>query len=88
MSPSRPTRVGRLTEELQHYAYRDIGHHLEMMNRVTTSRRRMHAAGRRAGYTQLALQSARGIPAQLRPPPRLPPARPAVISAMNASMCS
>jgi glycosyltransferase involved in cell wall biosynthesis len=48
--------VGRLTEELQHYAYRDIGHHLETMNRYTTlAAEEMHAAGRRAGYTQLAL---------------------------------
>lgn len=28
--------VGRLTQELQHYAYRDISHHLQKMNPYTT----------------------------------------------------
>jgi len=50
--------VGQLTHDLQHYAYRDIGHHLATMDRYTTlAAEEMHAAGR--------------VPAQLRPAPRL-----------------
>lgn len=48
--------VGRLTHELQHYAYRDVSHHAETMNRYTTlAARQMHAEGRRAGLFDLAV---------------------------------
>jgi glycosyltransferase involved in cell wall biosynthesis len=48
--------VGRLRNELQHYAYRDISHHLETINRYTTlAARQMHADGRRAGAGSLLL---------------------------------
>jgi glycosyltransferase involved in cell wall biosynthesis len=47
--------VGRLTGELQHYAYRDITDHLETIDRYTTySARQMHESGRRAGLLQIA----------------------------------
>jgi len=46
--------AGRLRQDLQHYAYRDIAHHLETMNRYTTlAAADMHAAGRRAGAFDL-----------------------------------
>jgi glycosyltransferase involved in cell wall biosynthesis len=45
---------GQLQHELEHYAYRDISHHLETMNRYTTlAAEEMHAAGRRAGLVDL-----------------------------------
>ena len=45
---------GQLRQELEHYAYRDIAHHLETMNRYTTlAAEEMHAAGRRAGFGDL-----------------------------------
>jgi len=48
--------VGQLTHDLQHYAYRDIGHHLATMDRYTTlAAEEMHAAGRRAGAVDLVL---------------------------------
>ncbi len=48
--------VAYLSNELQHYAYRDIGHHHEVMNRYTTlAARLMHEQGRRAGIVDLAL---------------------------------
>jgi glycosyltransferase involved in cell wall biosynthesis len=48
--------AGRLSHELEHYAYRDIHHHLETMNRYTTlAAEEMHAAGRRASGLDLAL---------------------------------
>jgi len=47
---------GTLHGELQHYAYRDIAHHLETINKYTTlAASQMHAAGRRAGFADLAL---------------------------------
>ena len=47
--------VGRLPGELQHFAYRDIGDHLETINRYTTyAAREMHEAGRHAGLLRLA----------------------------------
>jgi glycosyltransferase involved in cell wall biosynthesis len=47
---------GRLTGELQHYAYRDIAHHLDTMNRYTTlAADDMYAAGRRANLLDLCL---------------------------------
>lgn len=48
--------VGLLTEDLQHYSYRDISHHVTTMNRYTTlAAEEMHAAGRRAGLFDLML---------------------------------
>jgi glycosyltransferase involved in cell wall biosynthesis len=47
--------VGRLQNELQHYAYRDIADHLETMDRYTTyAAKQMHESGRRAGLLQVA----------------------------------
>jgi len=46
--------VGLLRHELQHYAYRDIAHHHDTMQRYTTlAARQMAAAGRRAGLFDL-----------------------------------
>jgi glycosyltransferase involved in cell wall biosynthesis len=46
--------VGYLTEELQHYAYRDIAHHYETMQRYTTlAAHQMSNEGRRAGLLSL-----------------------------------
>jgi (heptosyl)LPS beta-1,4-glucosyltransferase len=48
-------RVGRLREELQHFAYRDIADHMETIERYTTfAARQMHEDGRRAGWLQIA----------------------------------
>ena len=48
--------VDLLTAELQHYAYRDIGHHMSTMDRYTTlAAAEMHASGRRAGLTDLVI---------------------------------
>ncbi|HEX3704103.1 MAG TPA: glycosyltransferase family 2 protein [Vicinamibacterales bacterium] len=47
--------VGRLAEELQHFAYRDIADHLETIDRYTTyAARQMHESGRRAGFLEIA----------------------------------
>ncbi len=47
--------VGRLTGELQHFAYRDIADHLETIDRYTTyAARQMHEDGRRAGILEIA----------------------------------
>lgn len=46
--------VGRLNSELEHYAYRDIAHHLETIDRYTTlAAAQMHRAGRRAHWIGL-----------------------------------
>ena len=46
----------RLRAELQHYAYRDISHHHQTMDRYTTlAADEMHAAGRRATLFDLAV---------------------------------
>lgn len=46
--------VGRLNHELQHYAYRDIAHHLDTINKYTTlAAEEMHARGRRTGKLEL-----------------------------------
>jgi len=46
---------GRLTGEIQHYAYRNIADHLETIDRYTTlAARQMHEDGRRAGLLHLA----------------------------------
>jgi len=43
--------VGRLRRELQHYAYRDLTHHLQTMDRYSTlAARQMFDEGRRAGW--------------------------------------
>ena len=48
--------AGLLRAELQHYAYRDIAHHLDTINRYTTlAARQMQAEGRRAGLADLVL---------------------------------
>lgn len=48
--------VGRLRHELQHYAYRDLSHHLQTMDRYTTlAAREMHEDGRRANGLQVLL---------------------------------
>jgi glycosyltransferase involved in cell wall biosynthesis len=48
--------VADLRGELQHYAYRDIAHHLRTMDRYTTlAARQMHEDGRRASWVDLTL---------------------------------
>ena len=48
--------VGQLGHELQHYAYRDIAHHLDTINRYTTlAAEHMHERGRRTGIVELLL---------------------------------
>ena len=48
--------VGQLTHDLQHFAYRDISHHHQTMDRYTTlAAQEMHAQGRRAGVRDLVL---------------------------------
>jgi len=48
--------VGRLSAELQHYAYRDIGDHLATMNRYTTlAADQMFVDGRRATAVDLII---------------------------------
>jgi glycosyltransferase involved in cell wall biosynthesis len=45
---------GQLTEELQHYSYRDLRDHLDRINQYSTlAARQMHEAGRRAGPLDL-----------------------------------
>jgi len=46
--------IGRLSGELQHFAYRDISEHLETIDRYSTyAAREMLETGRRAGLAQL-----------------------------------
>ncbi|MEZ5286597.1 MAG: glycosyltransferase family 2 protein [Vicinamibacterales bacterium] len=48
--------VGRLTGEILHYAYRDISHHLQSMDRYASlAAEQMFEDGRRAGWWDLAL---------------------------------
>jgi glycosyltransferase involved in cell wall biosynthesis len=48
--------VRDLRGELRHYAYRDLAHHLQTMDRYTTlAARQMFEEGRRAGWVDLAL---------------------------------
>ena len=48
--------VGQLGRDLQHFAYRDIAHHLDTINRYTTlAAEHMQAEGRRTGYAELLL---------------------------------
>ena len=45
-----------LTNDLEHYAYRDITHHHQTMDRYTTlAAEEMYAEGRRAGWWDLAV---------------------------------
>jgi glycosyltransferase involved in cell wall biosynthesis len=47
-------RVEDLKGELQHYAYRDLAHHVQTMDRYTTlAARQMFEEGRRAGFFDL-----------------------------------
>jgi glycosyltransferase involved in cell wall biosynthesis len=46
--------MGQLTNELQHYSYRDLRDHLDRINRYTTlAARQMHENGRRAGVLDI-----------------------------------
>lgn len=48
--------IGYLTQDLQHYAYRDLAHHHETMQRYTTlAAEQMFEEGRRARLTDLLL---------------------------------
>lgn len=48
--------IGYLTNDLQHYAYRDIAHHHQAMDRYTTlAARQMHEQGRRAGVLDVVI---------------------------------
>lgn len=48
-------RVGHLTHDLQHFAYRDLSHHMATMDRYTTlAAEDLRARGRRAGFLDLA----------------------------------
>ena len=48
--------VGQLTGELQHYAYRDLSHHFQTMDRYTTlAAEEMRASGRRASVFDLTI---------------------------------
>ena len=50
------TPPGYLRGDLQHYAYRDISHHHQTMDRYTSlAAEEMHAAGRRAGVFDLTV---------------------------------
>jgi glycosyltransferase involved in cell wall biosynthesis len=49
-------RVGQLSHDLQHYAYRNITHHHQTMDRYTTlAAQQMYDDGRRAGWFDIAL---------------------------------
>lgn len=49
--------VRTLDGELLHYAYRDIAHHVQTMDRYTTlAARQMHEDGRRAGWLDLLVR--------------------------------
>ena len=50
---------GRLVHHLEHYAYRDLAHHLDTMNRYTTlAAEDMYEAGRRASAVDLLIHPA------------------------------
>jgi glycosyltransferase involved in cell wall biosynthesis len=47
-------QIGKLRSDLQHYAYRDVSHHLRSMDRYTTlAARQMYEEGRRARWFDL-----------------------------------
>jgi glycosyltransferase involved in cell wall biosynthesis len=56
LSPTGADRsLGRLTGELQHYAYRDVADHLETIERYTTfAARQLYEEGRRASFLRIA----------------------------------
>ena len=59
--------------EILHYAYRDLSHHLQTMDRYTTlAARQMFEDGRTRRLVRPGGASAGGISAQLRAPRRLP----------------
>ncbi len=48
--------VGELTNDLQHFAYRDVGHHHATMERYTTlAAKEMYDQGRRAGVLEVTV---------------------------------
>jgi hypothetical protein len=48
--------VGKLRAEIQHFAYRDVAHHLQTMDRYTTlAARQMFEDGRRAGWIDILI---------------------------------
>jgi len=50
--------VGRLSQELQHYSYRDLSDHLDRINAYSTlAARQMYERGRRAGAFDLVVQA-------------------------------
>jgi hypothetical protein len=52
-------RVGRLRNELQHYAYRDVAEHMDTIEHYTAlAARQMFERGRRATALDLVLQPA------------------------------
>jgi hypothetical protein len=55
-SVEAPGPVGTLAAELEHYAYRDVGHHHATMDKYTTlAAMEMFDAGRRTGIADLVL---------------------------------
>jgi glycosyltransferase involved in cell wall biosynthesis len=50
--------LGRLTQELQHYSYKDLSDHLDRINAYSTlAARQMYERGRRAGALDLLVQA-------------------------------
>ena len=53
---ARKATIGHLRGELQHYAYRDIAHHLQTMDRYTTlAAQQMFEDGRRASWVDILI---------------------------------
>jgi glycosyltransferase involved in cell wall biosynthesis len=51
--------VGRLSHAMEHYAYRNVSHHVETMNKYTTlAAEEMAASGREAGMVDLVVHPA------------------------------
>ena len=77
---------GRLVHHLEHYAYRDIAHHLETMNRYTTlAAEDMFEAGRRAAAADLVIHPAAAFLRNYIPKSGISDGLPGfVVSAMNA----
>jgi glycosyltransferase involved in cell wall biosynthesis len=50
-------RIGDLAHELQHYPFRDVADHLDVINKYTTyAARQLHESGRRTGLAGLAVR--------------------------------
>ena len=65
-------RVGRLRNELQHYAYRDIAEHMETIEHYTTlAARQMYEQGRRATAFDLVLPVDVRVLSKLHPQARV-----------------